>query len=304
MLMPAFVISPTNSRILHGGRERRAQRRDAIGRHAGRNKIGAAQLLHLHHRLEQLALVGVPREIEDQRHVGERGMLAQSQLQQKLDLAVAQPVGMLGGNVVPRPVRNALYLAALHGEDDLRLAGIAGHDAELRAQFTIERARKKLGVRGRAVAAHDHLLLQHVIERALGRGVPGDDDADLARGRAEPVDLAHVEAHALFIEERLERDRPLHRADDAAVLRRDVVDVVGGDDGAGARHVLDDDAGRAGNMPCDVAPYRAGVEIVPAAGGGADDEGQVAACIEFRHVFLAKRNLTGADAHNSGKSIA
>ena len=110
------------------------------------------------------------------------------------------------------------------------LAGIAGDYAKLRAQFAIERARKKLGVRGRAVAAHDHLLLEDVGERALGRRVPGDDNADLAGGRAEPVDLAHVEPHALFIEERLERDRALHRADDAAVLRRDVVDVVGGDD--------------------------------------------------------------------------
>ena len=48
------------------------------------------------------------------------------------------------------------------------------------------------------------------------------------------------------------RDQP----DRGAVLRRDVVDVVHGDEAAGAGHVLDDDGGIAGQVPAEMTGHQ------------------------------------------------
>jgi hypothetical protein len=79
------------------------------------------------------------------------------------------------------------------------------------------------------------------------------------------VHLAHIEAHASVTKQDLERDRPLHGADDGAIFGRDLIDIVRGNDRAGTRPVLHDDRRLTRNMPSQVTRYRTRSEIVAAA---------------------------------------
>src|SRR4029450_5715569 len=50
------------------------------------------------------------------------------------------------------------------------------------------------------------------------------------------------------------------------------VEMVGGDEAAGARHILDDDRGVPGDVPAEVPPSKACVGLEPPAGAQADDD--------------------------------
>ena len=61
-------------------------------------------------------------------------------------------------------------------------------------------------------------------------------------------------------------------ADHRAVTRRHVVEVVGGDQRARARHVLHHDGRVARNMPAQMLGHQPGIAVVAAARGRAGDE--------------------------------
>ena len=69
-------------------------------------------------------------------------------------------------------------------------------------------------------------------------------------------------------------------ADGEAVRLGDFVHMVGADQMAGARHVLDDNRGLAGNMLADMARNRARIGVEAAAGRGGDDDADGFAFVE------------------------
>src|SRR5262249_532460 len=73
----------------------------------------------------------------------------------------------------------------------------------------------------------------------------------------------------------------LHAANDGPVLRRDIVQIVGGNDPAGAGHVADDHLRRAGNVPAEMAGDHPCQRVVAAACRRADDQRHGLAAIEF-----------------------
>ena len=150
-----------------------------------------------------------------------------------------------------------------------------------------------------AGAADDQLALEHVVERLHRRGVPGEAGADVVVGRADPVELQRVEPRALRRHQRLKRDRAVEGRDLGAVLRRRVVELVGEDQARGARHVLDDDVRIAGDVLAHVAGERARVQVVAAAGGEADADGDGLAAIEVGDGIL-RRCLRGQERDGAG----
>ena len=90
-------------------------------------------------------------------------------------------------------------------------------------------------------------------------------------GRADPRQPGRIEACAGHAGERPERGVARDDAERAAVLRRDVEDVVRGRVAAGARHVLRDHVGSAGQVAADVPTERARPQVVAAARPEADD---------------------------------
>ena len=82
-------------------------------------------------------------------------------------------------------------------------------------------------------------------------------------------------------EQRIEIGAAREAAEGGAVLGRDGVEEVGGLQAAGARHVLHDNIGIAGNVASDVARERAGVEVIAAARRIAEDEVDVPAGVEL-----------------------
>ena len=68
--------------------------------------------------------------------------------------------------------------------------------------------------------------------------------------------------------------------------------VVRHADAAGARHVLHDDVGIAGDVPLQVRRQRAGVEVVAAADIGRDDQRDVVALVELLRRSAPRRGTT------------
>ncbi len=77
----------------------------------------------------------------------------------------------------------------------------------------------------------------------------------------------------------------MHRGNDAAVLGRDVIDVVDGTLAAGAGHVLDDDAGLAGDMAVEMACQCPRRHIVAAARRCRHDQRQALALVKRRDIL-------------------
>ena len=96
--------------------------------------------------------------------------------------------------------------------------------------------------------------------------VGGGDAPDIGEFR-------RIIAHRCIGERLFERCRFDDDAERGAILRRDLVKVVGGAQAAGARHVLGDHQRRAGKMFSKMARDHAAVEVVAAAGRVADREG-------------------------------
>src|SRR3990172_4140398 len=69
-------------------------------------------------------------------------------------------------------------------------------------------------------------------------------------------------------------------ADDRAVARSAVIDVIRRDQHGRPRHILDDNVGFAGNVLSEVARDKPGVRIIASTGGTTDDELDCFALIE------------------------
>ena len=185
-----------------------------------------------------------------------------------------------------------LDLAALHREVDLVRAGIAADQLELQAEQRGERAR--IGGRHRAGAerADMQLLLVEVVDRTHlePRRIVGEADAGLGDRRAEPGDPGGVEARFRHARDRGAGDALVGNRNRGAVLGRNIVDVVGRHQSAGAGHVLRHHRGLAGQVPADMAGHRAAEQVVGAARRAADHHPDGLA----REVRLGVRPALGA----------
>ena len=96
----------------------------------------------------------------------------------------------------------------------------------------------------------------------------------LLRGDAADIgELRRVVLHGGIGERLLERGGFYHDPERGAVLGRDLVEIIGGLEAAGARHVLRDQGRLSGDVLAQVARHHAAVEIVAAARGVADGDG-------------------------------
>ena len=147
----------------------------------------------------------------------------------------------------PRPVANALNLAALHREADFRRAIVAGDDLELRAEQFVVKARRDFRIDIR-LAADNELLVEQILRRLEWRRGQREGDSRLAVEVAQPVELVEVEMHLPGHGQLGEQHATLDEANGQAIARRGVVEQIGGDHAAGGGHVLHDDGGRARQM--------------------------------------------------------
>src|SRR5262249_5481499 len=119
-----------------------------------------------------------------------------------------------------------------------------------------------------------------VLELADAAALPGDADADLVVGAADPGELVGLELGALGAEQRIEGGAAADSAEHGAVLGADIVEPVGEPQAAGAFEVLGADGRSAWDVPAEMAGDRAGVEVIGAADAVADIEFDVAAFVE------------------------
>ena len=182
----------------------------------------------------------------------------------------------------PRVGNAAHDLAALHGEVDLGTAGIAGDHLVLHAQEPVHDVAGDHGIRGGAGAARDEHLVVELLVVGEARGVPRHRERGFAGERADPVHLERIElGHGILArDQRFHRDAALGRADERAVLGRHVVEEVRHHQRAAAGHVLRDHGGLARDVLDDVARREAGIAVVAAAGGQADEHGHPLALVE------------------------
>ena len=152
-------------------------------------------------------------------------------------------------------------LSALDGHEGFLGAEIAGHHAEFRLEDIVEDERDRVGLRARARARHDHLLLAGVVEALEGGPLPGDAQAHIAADGADPLELAHVIAGIARADQRLGQRPAGESAHDPAILGGGIGDEIGGADAASARHVLHIDGGIARNIFADMAAQHARIEI-------------------------------------------
>src|SRR5262249_22674246 len=124
--------------VSHRVREGLAQRRDTILGHVGRRRERTAHHLAAEDELEDGALLVGLREIHDQGHVQEIGMLTQRVLHQQADLFLfyPPPAGRLHGR--PRNAAASLRFATLHREINFVTSRIAGYHLELGAEHVVE----------------------------------------------------------------------------------------------------------------------------------------------------------------------
>ena len=116
-------------------------------------------------QFQHLAVGVVLDEVERVRQVAELRLVLERALHQQRDLLVAQPVRPHRLEARPRPVGDALHLAALDRERDLRGAVVAGDDLELGADQRVVEPRRGLGIDA-GDAADDQLLVEQILARS------------------------------------------------------------------------------------------------------------------------------------------
>src|SRR5215208_4465697 len=246
-------------RVLYRVVEGLAQNVDLLRRRARRCDIGALEYLLADHQLGHFAILIL--DVFPDRgnaHFGQLRLRIERDLHQHVELLVADPVALLRLHARPVPTAHAVNLAALHGERDVDGALIAGDDPEFGAGCMIVQGRIiARGAAGGAAADHGLVLLRVLESLYLGI-LERRADPHAAVGGADISDLGRVKLQVrLFVDQR-PNDRAGHqRTDAAAVLRGHGADIDARARAAGARHVLDDDVGIAGNMAVHVARDRA-----------------------------------------------
>ena len=292
--MRSFVASARNSTVLHGGVERLAQDRHVgVGR-AHRDEVRPLERLLAHDQLHDPAAVVVLHVLVEPRHghLGQLVVRVRTDLQQEIQLAVANPFRLLRLGARPFPAAGAIDLAALHRQRDVERALVAGNDAHRRAGRGPHHVGEVVhGVAGRHAAQHD-LLGHRLLERPHLRLVVGDADAGAAVGGAEIGDLGRVEHRLrLVVEQRADDGAGRHRADRQPVLGRDLADMDAGLGAARARHVLHHHVWIAGNVAAEMPRHRARIDVEATAGIVADHEVDGLAGV----VVLGGRRSRGGD---------
>ena len=164
-------------------------RRSAASRSAGtsgRREHGAAEFGGRRDQRNGLLLLLGLGELDQQRHVGEAGLLRQALEHQRLELLLGDVVRRRGDDAQPRRAA-ALDLAALQREVQSGNAVVALDDLELGAVNLVEHLRHDRGRRGAAVGADDDLLLARFLQRLRRRGVPDREHVADRRHQADPA---------------------------------------------------------------------------------------------------------------------
>ena len=176
--------------------------------------------------------------LEDRRDAGEARERLRLEIEQDLELAGRDPALQVAALQGVERLADAVHLLAHHRQRDIRHALVALDQLELHAEQVCEQVRGHARGRAGAGAADQQLVLEQVFG-ALHRHA-GQGGANRMRHfrTAEPVEFDRIELDVRHLGQRDMRHVAVDHADHGAVLRRDVVEVIGGDDAAGARHVL------------------------------------------------------------------
>ena len=222
-------------------------------------------------------------------------------LDDHLHAAAVEPAGLCHRDRRPGEPAGALRFAALDSERDFTAAGITQNDFEFRAQHGVQH-RRIIGSRTRATRRDDQILLQDVVESLHRRIRARDADVNIVIGAAEIMELAGIMFHRRQAEKRFKNDARLESADDRAILGRDIVNVVGGDIAARARHVGNDDVGIARHMLAHMAGDQPRIGVIAATGRGSDNDLNGFAAIEVFDIL--RRFLRGccSDRRSQDKS--
>ena len=126
---------------------------------------------------------------------------------------------------------------------------------------------------------------KRVFDRTHSRILAHDQDIGVVgevRRRAEPSELARIEPDiGIAAEEPKQWHVAGDQAEGGAILGREIVEIVGRDQAAGARHVLYDDGRIAGDIPADMARQQATKDVEAASRPIADHERNGFALVEL-----------------------
>ena len=150
--------------------------------------------------------------------------------------------------------------------------------------------------------AHDDLRGEQVLRLFHFRCLVGDADVGFGGRGADPRDLGRIEAGALLAGQRTKRRIAGDDAHHGAVLRRGAVDVGGGRETAGARHVLRHHGRIARQVLVDVAGNGACPQIIAAARTEADDHLHGLAGIVIRRGRLGRGGKRAPDQQRRQQS--
>ena len=178
---------------------------------------------------------------------------------------------MLHDDRRPGPAAAPVHLLPLHRQEDSRAVLIAGDDLEPGPEQIVVRMRGELAV-GAGGGADDQLLLHRLSDRLDAGRVPGHADVDLAVEVADPPQRGRIVVGADETKQRRLDHSALDSADGQAVARRDLGDEAGRPQAAGARHVLHDECGIAGNETAEMAGKKTRIGVEAARRPGRDHD--------------------------------
>ena len=298
-------------RVAHRCHERLSQRRDPLRRHAGRHHIRAAERFRAVDQFHHPAILRRLGEINGERHAhpADVRMTRVVFLDQHADEAGLDPVRTLRLQARPAEAAQPLHLVLLDGERDLAGPGIAADQAKPCASHVVEH-RRKIPRRGAGLAGADDQLLGEQVLEGFHHGIGAGDAHVMVDGcGAEMDELGGVMAQPFGvaeqrIEQRFENGTVLQRADHRAVLGSHVVDVRGRGVASRTRHVAHHHRRAAGDVPWHMPGEQPRVDVVAAAGGGADDHVDLPALVELSNRILGGRasNRHRADDHGACKA--
>src|SRR5262245_23767970 len=242
--------------------------------------------------LDEAAAFGGLGEVDGERHGGQIGSGTWRGLQHDAHLARIQPLAPGRAHARPAPAR-AGQLSGLGGEPDVGGALVAGD--ELDGQPQRERRHPDGvvgGARARNVAAelHGRGGGHPVLQAGDPAGLRESAHHVIPRRRADVLELAGLELDALLSQSLAQQQAADEAAHGEPVGLGHPVQVIGEDQAAGARHVLDHDGGVAGNVTAHVAGERPGVGVEAAPGREADEDAHRLAPVEplVAHALAAR----------------
>src|SRR3954466_9365832 len=115
-----------------------------------------------------------------------------------------------------------------------------------------------------AVGSDNDLLAEQIIGGAGRRSLADDAQIGVGGWRSQPAELSGVEVDALRSHDRPGRRQPVYGAELEPVLWRLRIKIIGGLDAPAARHVLNDDRGRTGDVAAEVSAYETGPHRISA----------------------------------------